>query len=258
VFGTVMKKASILCVAVIIFSLFAGRAGAQIDSNSIVKLYLGTVSDGCTPEGNCETAFASDTVGYDGTFKLKDNQFFTIDWKDSEILNISIQHQTNFGNNGSGGPLGYAGIRLTFSPIPFHSDGNVFRITPGKFGCGEHFGGGIPYVGHTNCTNECSDTMFILDSVNLIISPPGSFVKNDLEINNYFRVTSDGVNEMFSFNSSSIGRNIEVMDMLGRIVSSISLSPSETWHEVNIAQFPPGCYFARLGDQMAKFIVPPR
>ena len=97
-----------------------------------------------------------------------------------------------------------------------------------------------------------------MDSVFLEIFSASSLVSNFEEQGIPFRATSDGTNEIFSFNPLTKVKNIDFFNSLGAIVSSISLTPRETWHEVPLNQFPPGFYFARLGDQVAKFVVPPR
>jgi len=69
---------------------------------------------------------------------------------------------------------------------------------------------------------------------------------------------SDGTNEIFSFNSSTTAKYLNIFNLLGTIAFSTYVVTEETWTQVPIASLPPGCYFARLGDQVAKFVVPPR
>jgi hypothetical protein len=51
---------------------------------------------------------------------------------------------------------------------------------------------------------------------------------------------------------------IEVLDLLSRVVAVIPIRTDDLTMDATIPQLPPGCYFARLGDQVAKFVVPPR
>ncbi len=282
----VMKQAFLLCGSVILLSLFTERAGAQIDSNSIVRLHCDSISSGCTMEDTVTTILepwdsiiskyttpdgGSLRVGIDGSFPLSarshtglSNWWLDIDSINNLIINLTLVNgDYHYSQFGPGGVDGGDNIEVQFSPIPFTRTGNIISVSPGLYPCKYDFGairqGATPTGSEvTQWNGSCNDSGSTMDSVYLEIYPASAEVLTVPDLNIPLHVTSNGVNEMFSFNSSSIGRNLEVMDMLGRIVFSTSLAPSETWHEVPLEQLPPGCYFARLGDQVAKFVVPPR
>lgn len=280
-----MKTASFLrCGVVIVLLLITGRVGAQIDSNAFVKIYCAPITEGCTAMVTCSTYTnrgtfggytedeqAAETVGIDGYFRLSDRShdgnnswWFDIDSINSQIINFTLMNGV-FTPYPSGSIYSGAwdSIKVTFDNIFFVKTDSGIHIIPGKYPCKYAVQSEINYTSQSgqltnHCVGGCDDTGSTMDSVFLEISLASSIVSNFVEQNIPFRVTSDGANEMFSFNSSSSGGYLNVIDMLGRIAFSIFLLPSETWHEVQLEQFPPGCYFARLGDQVAKFVVPPR
>lgn len=130
-----MKMLSFLrCGAVIALSLAAGRAGAQIDSNSIISMYCGTIERGCSmylSYGN-ETFSTSLQLGFSSSFRIADqgpsqptgqaghpNPSFRIDSTNHEILNLSlyvIQYITGGGANSGGEDL----LELNFPPVPLY------------------------------------------------------------------------------------------------------------------------------------------
>ncbi len=287
-----MKRASFLCGVVIVLSLVAGRVWAQSDSNTIVRLYCGSINSGCSmavAETTTVTGSRGDSitstyttedghslsVGIGGSFPLLDRSHIGMEswWLDIDTVNNLIVNLTldkgdgrQVSQIGSGMYAGWDHIEVVFEPIPFVRTDNLISIMPGRYPCKFDFQsedqGGQGNEGNgarqTTYSGYCYDTGSTVDSVYLEIYPASAWVLTVPKTNTFLQGTSDGVNEIFSFNSSSIGRNLEVIDMLGRIAFSIFLPPSEAWYEVQLDQFPPGCYFARLGDQVAKFMVPPR
>jgi hypothetical protein len=254
---------------VTMFSVLAARAEAQIDSNALVTIYCGGVSDGCTVLVDCADGFGwtigcNVSTGAIGTFNFADigqssNPTFQIDTIRNEITNLGCSAQMPIFDDYARGADGESQITLVFSPIPFHFVGKTLEIIPGVYPAVYYFSASVRNGNiHGGCTGVCSDNDSIIDSVFLQISPANSFVSNFPEQNIPFRITSDGANEFFSFNPSPNVMNIDIFNTLGMVVSTISLSQSETWHEVPFNQLPPGIYFARLGDQVAKFVVPPR
>ena len=132
---------------------------------------------------------------------------------------------------------------------------------PGRYACQYRFdairGGSTPTGSEwTTWSGSCSDAGSTFDSVYLEISPPSENVLTSPISNIPFRITSDGINEVFSFNPSALERTLDVYDALGRIAFSLSIQPSETEHKVQLNKFASGCYFGSLGDQRTKFIVP--
>ena len=74
------------------------------------------------------------------------------------------------------------------------------------------------------------------------LEPNITLIVNDEEVVGKFQISTED-------------RYLQLVDFLGRtqnilIPAGISRLPS--------LLLPPGCYFARLGDRVAKFVVPPR
>ncbi|HEX5317209.1 MAG TPA: hypothetical protein VFX22_11215, partial [Candidatus Kapabacteria bacterium] len=53
-------------------------------------------------------------------------------------------------------------------------------------------------------------------------------------------------------------RRLEIFNTLSRKVADEVVLAGSLSLDHRISSLPPGCYFARLGDEVAKFIVPPR
>ena len=104
-----------------------------------------------------------------------------------------------------------------------------------------------------NGTTTCSDTGSIADSLFLQIKPSALGVRNS-NLSPRIEFLDNGI-QLFKFAYSSEARGLEICNTIGEIVSRTSISPTSTFEELSL---PPGLYFARLGDQVAKFVVPPR
>ena len=263
-----MKMAFLWCVSVIGLSLFAMKANAQLDSNAMVRLYCGQLSEGCDMDIHCQyggytLVYSSTTVGFDSSIRLADigrwgngpwqTLAFSVDFGDSEITNLTITNGEDV--QVSGENAGWAGLSVVFPLIPFHYVNGVLEITPGKFQCYADFGASCQYGLYNPCSGSCSNTDTIMDSVFFEIAPPSEVVAYPIENSNFFRAISIQEYEFFSFNPECFERNLQVYNVLGENIFEIPILSGQTQDEMYL---PPGCYLARLGDQVAKFIVPPR
>jgi len=61
-----------------------------------------------------------------------------------------------------------------------------------------------------------------------------------------------------SFVISEDVRTLEIYDLLGRNAATVEVPIGAEFVELPTTFLIPGCYFARLGDQVAKFVVAPR
>jgi hypothetical protein len=91
--------------------------------------------------------------------------------------------------------------------------------------------------------------------------PQSSFV-TDLPVfeqeNLAFSYSEGGNSLIASFPYYYCIRKLTIFDQLGHVRFVSDVQAGMTSEEVSLNTLPPGCYFARLGDQVAKFVVPPR
>ncbi|HEX5315354.1 MAG TPA: hypothetical protein VFX22_01790 [Candidatus Kapabacteria bacterium] len=167
------------------------------------------------------------------------------------IRGLSFYH--NIDNVGESG-----GLCVQFGPIPY-KDSAGFLKAGGKFSANydlwEEYSSGMKYWAR----GGCGAIGTLTDSVNIEIQPVNSSVtqaKNVPVSNQLVVEISEGKIIILSQVIPFAINRFEVMDMLGRTIILQNLKPDEK--ELNISFLPPGCYFARLGDQVAKFVVPPR
>ncbi|MDP4198719.1 MAG: hypothetical protein Q8922_13865 [Bacteroidota bacterium] len=101
------------------------------------------------------------------------------------------------------------------------------------------------------------------DSLGLeIITTPGSADVNAAIAapNQSLAVWSDVVGNSLQvlLPSSATAEELDLIDMMGRTVLRLRVPPGNSELDVSLAQIPSGCYFARMGTQVAKFVVPLR
>ncbi len=260
---------SLFCGAVIVLSLGAGRAGAQIDSNSVVKLWCGPVEEGCSMTVTVVSVHNYDTVetyglSYNvsatdsGTFLLKNlevagcldpNTPMTIDTVRHVIRGLSF-YQTVDGDEAGG-------LCVQFDSIPYE-DSSGFLNAHGKFSATYDLWEEYTSGQELEAQGGCGSYGTLTDSVNIEIRPANLSVtpSNVVTVDHPLAIEILG-RELIILSRimpSTNGR-FEVMDMLGRTIILQALKPDE--REININVLPPGCYLARLGNQVAKFMVPP-
>jgi hypothetical protein len=94
--------------------------------------------------------------------------------------------------------------------------------------------------------------------VYLKIIPPNADVPIAIQKNSGLRAFTNGEDEMFLFGLLQPDKIIEIYDFLGRTLAVIQIPTGTESIVMPMALLHPGFYFARLGDQVAKFVVPPR
>ena len=260
-----MRIAFLRCSVIILLSFLTARAEAQIDSNALVHIYCGPLSGGCTVDAKCgynpdEYHRFTATIGFDSVLLLSDAgrlglPSFEIDTNEHKIINLTFQTYTNFYYVDIGdGCLG--SLSLSFEPIPFVFSEDSLISIPSRYKCDRYADGSCGYGGPTNeCIGSCNYEDSITDNVSFEIFPLRSAVTVPAELANYFRVISMPGQELFSFNDVTFERTMQVSDILGKKIFTRPVPAGQTLDQETLL---PGLYFARLGDQVAKFIVPPR
>lgn len=73
--------------------------------------------------------------------------------------------------------------------------------------------------------------------------------------NGEFSALTQGSAILFTANSADRARTIDILDVLGRPCTSITLPSGATTSQLSMSQLRPGSYFARLGGAIVKFAV---
>jgi hypothetical protein len=110
-----------------------------------------------------------------------------------------------------------------------------------------------------NGNGSGSDTT--IDSLEITILAPGvSAVQTTSESKTKFTVAynSNDYNIEVLIPVSVHSQTIEFFNLLGQAVDSMKIDLNSARNELPASSLSPGLYFARLSDQVAKFIVPPR
>jgi hypothetical protein len=272
-----MKIASSLwCGAVIVLSLAAARAGAQIDSNATIFLYCGPLGGGCSytvtetdQSGNTLSSWedgGSLSITIDDTFRSSQNTTggppsFTIDSMNRFIRNLEYAKFQDHYYQGSpqqsdGGEL----VQVHFDSIPYLREANGIIHLDGKYTAYVSFGSFREFGLHQwSYSGGCNENDTVMDSVRLQIIPAS--IASVLVVANkgtQLSIRIIGLNLLASFEPSAVVQRLEVTNLLGTIVFDLQIESDELNFEIPGTSLPPGCYFARLGDQVAKFVVPPR
>jgi len=253
-----MKALSFLrCGVVIVLSLFAGRAGAQSDSVNL-RLYLqgdgvGYSFDNSSSSTSNNTSLyrhIPDSINIASIDNATCNLWFTIDTISSMIRHLRIDRPMFAENKTLGGDE-----EFIFDSLPFIGSWKDGLKIPGKV-----YNVQASWSVYDAQGKSISGTTFQEDSLYFEIGPLYSMVSNSQTgIFPILQVAWNwGTNTIStSFPPSDSPRIIELVDLLGRTAESAPV-PSGTEYAQLLNNLPPGCYFARLGYQVAKFVVPPR
>ena len=299
-----MKIASFLrCGVVIVLSLVAGRAGAQLDSNTRVSFSCSGIFGYCTMtiihsffnDTEVVTVDQSSTnpdifVSYNGSFKYTgagsvhfDSTYgagpggycsgpgsitiqFTVDTLNKYFRNLVIIGNCFWYAEPEdwflGGNLGSEQIIATLDSLSY-KDSSGILFTYGVFSLSSS------HTAHVDCythdqewVGSCEDSGIVMDSITIEIVPNGYL--NDSpsgtgpETRSLAIVDQGSESLLCTFPSSEKVRTLEIYDFLGRNSSIIPIPSNIEFIELPIASLPLGCYFARISDQVAKFVVPPR
>ncbi len=289
----VMKITSFLrCSVVMALSLVAGRSGAQTDS-VIVKLHfvghdhsrfiatqyqfwgqqnwnpgpnewliIPWTADFYFRTQNADTIL--DTIKpptmFDGIIEFETGAWiaFTIDTAASKLRKVSLRFDTSENDN----MVGF--FEVTFDSIPFIRNGNQLSAIgslPVDYLMGGWVSGPLDFPGRTSGYVGLFDTSGQEeDSLDIEISPINTAVVSSQstmvsELLLEWNSTTNSITVNFPF--SKLPGILTISDLWGRANESIPVPVGiESLQIPN--NLPPGLYFARLGDQVAKFVVPPR
>jgi len=266
-----MKMASIFCGAVIVLSLVAGQAQAQIDSNSIVSVYSGNVTGSCVMtvnvllHGSVTSTYDDErsiTAGYEGSHRYSGpNTYpwgpgFDVDTNAKMIKGFNIIKRYDYTDQYNA--HGEDNLMISFGSLPYSDSFGIIQVN-GMFDASYSFstilGGGQTYYESGNCASS-GDAQ---DSVRITIAPSKlgvAAVGNPVIRRFSVSVVNDDVG--FVFPVSNRIRELRILDVAGRVRKEQTISSDSQEIKISLSQLPPGCYFARLGDQVAKFVVLPR
>ncbi len=290
-----MKKASLLCSVVIGLTLFAGRVEAQRDSVELKINFTGESHEFSfqtiiTDETNNTTQpgeFMSETIFpyLDKTFLLVgqdtfgarilldpninldqcvDSISFSIDSFSHQLRNIFIESDSVWAGGGNDVPVENLKYAVRIDSIPYSESRSSITVTTTLIRGASHWGGG--YIGHYEGnpdyteTGSSTDSSLDVDTLSLQLGPISSEVTPSNVQNESSLVIerSETSPSMFFFAPSSQSRELQIMDLLGRTVSILTIPSGNESLELQFNTLAPGYYFVRLGDQVAKFVIPPR
>jgi hypothetical protein len=255
-------------ITIAALSIVSTTAHAQIDSNAIVTFYCSPQSGGCEfqfsggVEHGCDgSGSASLSVSFDSSFRFCDrgkggryqgygNPQFEIDSLNGMIVNLSFGKFKDIFY--AGGPLatGYCSIKLSFSSLPYTKRGNNIIVALDLYPCAMRFGTYQTYG--THCSGGCSDSAFMMDSLYLVIRPEVLSIPAQDVPSTHLAIHSNATNPIIIFEQDCVPRVLEVYDLRGLSVKNFQVPPKDYSF---VTHFSPGCYFARLGNEVAKFVV---
>ena len=275
-------KSSIGLVAVIALSLFAARAGAQVDSNAMIFVRCGSVCSSCTMSitrsGDTSWTFgllgASSCVSFDTARRYADwkrqptylgmayhGMEFTVDTLHN-LLAITLTSQSGIPQQSLTNGAEVSGVsimRVSFDSLPY-ADSSGHLQASGLFPCSYQFNAWVrDRVGRYG--GQCSNNGRAVDSLTFEVTPSA-----DLRVassacfiaRSFYMIFDQDISSIMAlFAPSTSSRTIDIYDLLCRNASTIFVPPSIESIRVPLS-LPPGIYFARLGNQLAKFVVPPR
>jgi hypothetical protein len=291
-FRMAMKALSFLrCGMVIVLLLFAGRAGAQIDSNAKVRLFCSPIVLECYgvpivhyPEGMAHVyANPIAWVGFDTSlrFQVSDSIYckkgFNYCFEQASLIVDTIskcfRHLVFSSSNPSYGwgipcrawfcpEESSVFFQMSIDSLPYIDSLGIISAS-GVF----NFSESLSAQYNCNCHNQwwsgsCDDSGKVMDSITIEIIPDGYLSVSQLGTLSEARplaIVGQGTESVLcTFSSSENIRMLEIYDLLGRNSAIIPIPSGAEYFQFPIVSLPPGCYFARLGDQVAKFVVPPR
>jgi hypothetical protein len=287
-----MKIASFLrCGVVIVLSLVAGRAAAQSDSVRVQLHFVGHSYSKLVPTQyydedpanrgwfsgpNVEVLvpFTTD-FDFEGMYAdtIRDTVVppnsglsspgkwivFTIDSENSKFLQVSLCF---YQDDSPSNPYSIGSYEANFESIAFIRNGAQLSVVgsfTANYNVGCYVSGPWPYS-YGGYFGTWDTIGLEEDSLHIEISPFNASVSSSQSSN------LSGLLLMWNSSTNSISANFPLSDSPRILEISDLLGPSEASVEVSTGieslqlsnNLPPGCYFARLGDQVAKFVVPPR
>ncbi len=267
---------SIGLVAVIALSLFAARAVAQIDSTYQVILssrvsapyteyvhefQFGQASDYTSPQiwhFQCTDTITS--IVFDSVRIHNQNDpgttflWFEVDDRTQFLRGFKLRSSNHA-----------AGITMSVDSLPFvRRSSMLIEVIQGVYSCHYHVSGysyfTIPRPGQGFAEFTDRGDSIAPDTISLSITRIASNALVLAKPLDPQRLTLSPKNQFIeaTFESADDERSMVLTDLLGIKMASFNILPGSSHELFPASQLPPGCYFARLGDQIAKFVVPPR
>ncbi len=183
---------------------------------------------------------------------------FVIDSASSLIRNLHISDTVRDDNGGPHDTMfsivvdSASFVRFQDSTILVRSEAFYSSYSLSSYAYTQYSGGGV-------ITTGASGSGVAIDTIYLWIFPPGTDAVPAVSApqQSYLRISYlPSVVAKVSFGPVEQSRWLAIVDYLGRTTERVFVRANQT--EVEIGSLPPGLYFARLGDQVAKFVVPPR
>jgi len=227
-----------------------------------------------TLDGFATESMSADTIPFLGSGQ----QTGFLDWNDDGswiVYNQGIERSSDSGKHwylvlqDESPDLSYGAIESVCFSGPrgfaFADNSNVFETTddgatwkassstsPDVTGSGSVSSMPSPTVAYVTGTSADGSTNVLLK----IQLPPvvGGGVSTPQLLDD-FHVASNGAGLIFIATPVSEARNIEILDLLGRDCASLMLAAMSARAELRPGQLRPGSYFARLGNEIAKFSV---
>jgi hypothetical protein len=271
--------------AVLGLSLLAARAEAQIDSNAKVLLH-------CYAAAQCHDMVITGMVSTDPIAGFIIDTSFRLPTSDSIHL---IAGKSNYNTGSVRADFLVDTIHRCIRDIAFFVDNPIYFSGPSQrchdWGCSEEANSvvlrlsldSLPYsdsqgvisvsgvftfsssfIAQYSC--QCLRQLYS-GSCELLPSTQVDTLSIKIVPNAYSAVSEDSAARPFSvldnesrfvlcsFALPQRSDAIQIFDLLGRVTTlPINVGNNTT----SLSSLPPGCYFARLGNQVAKFVVPPR
>jgi hypothetical protein len=220
-----------------------------------------------TEEGKMRTGYHSGEMPVQAEFSVKqvlqDSFFylwnppnsgiaFIIDTQQRVIKGLRTTSQVNYTDH----PRGFVGCQIWYQEIPMTTNTNSF-ITQGK--CTGEYNISAAYYnnylggaeqGQWDSSGVVTDSVLIEVSYvpkSMALAKRTDMVRKYLYFDNY--------SSSLFFEHSNFYRIIEITNPAGGNAKRIDITPNI--ESISVGLLPPGCYFARLGTEVAKFVVMP-
>ena len=274
---------SIGFVAVIALTLFTVRAEAQIDSNAKVMIVCSPIGETCTMTVFHDAYFGTlDSVdsapsrqgwgfALNDTFRYTDGPRFgvtlSVDTVNKCFRNLLFSSSNSYGAQGECAQAG--GFGDGTSALDARLDSLAYEDSSGVLSA--HGVQAMSYklssrysclAGHQSWNGACEVSGKQVDTISMRIIPNGYLsVPQPLPVSGMSSLAirvQVMESALCTFPVSEYPSTLKIYDLLGRIAAVVSIPISTDYLELPTASLSPGCYFARLDNQVAKFVVPPR
>ena len=185
---------------------------------------------------------------------------FMIDANAMLVRNVTMSSSSGM-NAGSPEQGGLArDYSVTFGSIPFTLDSGAIVVPSqalsGKYSWDVSFEGGT--VSGCTATGRQSGSGVEVDVIGLRIQTSNLGVgKSVADIHtDALSVSYAGAEIAFKCHSSGFDRSLEIADMTGRTIELLPVATGAESIRLPLSRFTNGLYFARMGDKIAKFVVP--